>query len=208
MKSTYLMRIRKVFTAIGGTLSVCMLTASIFHHGHDPHASGQGTGNSILPHPSRPHGIDVHQQRKVCSERISDDIIPGRKPTCNSIHGRRHRMKELIRSRYQEKLRTADQVSQMVRSGDRIFFGEFAIRPESLASAPPSRTRRASCTLASSPPCSPAPSSRSRVRPCSIWPPSSASCSSRASQPGSGPRPSSASLTRTSGTDSSGRRVR
>lgn len=35
-------------------------------------------------------------------------------------------MKEFIHNKYQEKLRSAEQVAQMVKSGDRIFFAEFA----------------------------------------------------------------------------------
>jgi butyryl-CoA:acetate CoA-transferase len=44
-------------------------------------------------------------------------------------------MKEFIHNKYQEKLRSAEQVAQMVKSGDRIFFAEFALRPESLDEA-------------------------------------------------------------------------
>ena len=44
-------------------------------------------------------------------------------------------MKEFIHNKYQEKLRSAEQVAQMVKSGDRIFFAEFALRPESLDQA-------------------------------------------------------------------------
>ena len=44
-------------------------------------------------------------------------------------------MKEFMRTKYHGKLRSADQVAQMVKSGDRIFFAEFALRPESLDEA-------------------------------------------------------------------------
>ncbi len=39
-------------------------------------------------------------------------------------------MEELNRTRYQEKLRTAAEVAQMIKSGDEIFFSEFVLRPE------------------------------------------------------------------------------
>ena len=44
-------------------------------------------------------------------------------------------MKNLIQTKYRDKLVTADKVAKMVKSGDRIFFGEFTIRPESLDAA-------------------------------------------------------------------------
>jgi butyryl-CoA:acetate CoA-transferase len=44
-------------------------------------------------------------------------------------------METLNKKRYQEKLRTADEVARMIRSGDEIFFAEFALRPESLDEA-------------------------------------------------------------------------
>lgn len=44
-------------------------------------------------------------------------------------------MEELNRKKYQEKLRTAAEVANMINSGDEIFFAEFAIRPESLDQA-------------------------------------------------------------------------
>ncbi len=44
-------------------------------------------------------------------------------------------MNEMIRKKYAEKLSTADRVAGMVRSGDRIFFAEFALRPECLDEA-------------------------------------------------------------------------
>ena len=40
-----------------------------------------------------------------------------------------------IRRKYLQKLRTAEKVAQMVKSGDRIFFGEFVLRPEALDQA-------------------------------------------------------------------------
>jgi butyryl-CoA:acetate CoA-transferase len=61
--------------------------------------------------------------------------MESREPPWNSTRDRRNQMKELMKSRYQEKLRSADQVAQLVRSGNRIFYGEFAIRPESLDEA-------------------------------------------------------------------------
>lgn len=39
-------------------------------------------------------------------------------------------MQELNRTKYQEKLRTAAEVAQMIKSGDEIFFSEFVLRPE------------------------------------------------------------------------------
>jgi len=44
-------------------------------------------------------------------------------------------METLNKKRYQEKLRTADEVAHMIRSGDEIFFSEFTLRPESLDEA-------------------------------------------------------------------------
>ena len=40
-----------------------------------------------------------------------------------------------MRKRYLQKLRTAEKVAQMVKSGDQIFYGEFVLRPESLDEA-------------------------------------------------------------------------
>jgi butyryl-CoA:acetate CoA-transferase len=51
-------------------------------------------------------------------------------------------MKEIIESRYREKLTTADHVAQMVKSGDKLFIGEFAIRPERLDEALARRTQQ------------------------------------------------------------------
>lgn len=39
-------------------------------------------------------------------------------------------MEELNRAKYKEKLRTAAEVAQMIKSGDEIFFSEFVLRPE------------------------------------------------------------------------------
>jgi len=39
-------------------------------------------------------------------------------------------MEALNRTRYQEKLKTATEVAQMIKSGDEIFFSEFVLRPE------------------------------------------------------------------------------
>jgi butyryl-CoA:acetate CoA-transferase len=39
-------------------------------------------------------------------------------------------MEELNKAKYQEKLRTAAEVAQMIKSGDEIFFSEFVLRPE------------------------------------------------------------------------------
>jgi butyryl-CoA:acetate CoA-transferase len=39
-------------------------------------------------------------------------------------------MQALNRQKYQERLRTAAEVAQMVKSGDQIFFSEFVLRPE------------------------------------------------------------------------------
>jgi butyryl-CoA:acetate CoA-transferase len=44
-------------------------------------------------------------------------------------------MQETLRKKYLEKLSTADQVAGLVKSGDRIFYAEFALRPESLDEA-------------------------------------------------------------------------
>jgi butyryl-CoA:acetate CoA-transferase len=44
-------------------------------------------------------------------------------------------MESLNRAKYQEKLRTAKEVAQMIKSGDEIFFAEFVLRPESLDEA-------------------------------------------------------------------------
>jgi len=44
-------------------------------------------------------------------------------------------METLNKKRYQEKLRTADEVARMIQSGDEIFFAEFTLRPESLDEA-------------------------------------------------------------------------
>jgi acyl-CoA hydrolase len=44
-------------------------------------------------------------------------------------------MKEVIMKKYSQKLSTPEHVAQMVSSGDRIFFSEFALRPESLDEA-------------------------------------------------------------------------
>lgn len=44
-------------------------------------------------------------------------------------------MESLNKAKYQEKLRTATEVAQMIKSGDEIFFAEFALRPESLDEA-------------------------------------------------------------------------
>jgi len=39
------------------------------------------------------------------------------------------------KKKYQEKLRTAAEVAQMIKSGDKIYFGEFILRPESFDEA-------------------------------------------------------------------------
>jgi len=44
-------------------------------------------------------------------------------------------MQEVIKKKYSQKLSTADEVADLVKSGDRIFFSEFALRPESLDEA-------------------------------------------------------------------------
>jgi butyryl-CoA:acetate CoA-transferase len=44
-------------------------------------------------------------------------------------------MEELNKAKYQEKLRTAAEVAQMIKSGDEIFFSEFVLRPESIDEA-------------------------------------------------------------------------
>ena len=44
-------------------------------------------------------------------------------------------MEALNRQKYQEKLRTAPEVAQMIKSGDEIFFSEFVLRPESFDEA-------------------------------------------------------------------------
>ncbi|MCE5275806.1 MAG: acetyl-CoA hydrolase/transferase C-terminal domain-containing protein [Syntrophaceae bacterium] len=44
-------------------------------------------------------------------------------------------MNDFIRRKYLQKLRSADQVARMVRSGDRIFFGEIVVMPDSLDEA-------------------------------------------------------------------------
>jgi len=41
-------------------------------------------------------------------------------------------MQELTRKKYHQKLTSAEKVAQMVKSGDRIFFGEFVLRPEAI----------------------------------------------------------------------------
>lgn len=50
-------------------------------------------------------------------------------------------MKELNRQQYKEKLRTAEQVAQMIKSGDEIFFAEFVIRPEAIDEALAARAK-------------------------------------------------------------------
>ena len=44
-------------------------------------------------------------------------------------------MKEVMMKKYAQKLSTPEHVAQMINSGDRIFFSEFALRPESLDEA-------------------------------------------------------------------------
>ena len=44
-------------------------------------------------------------------------------------------MQELNKRKYQEKLRTAEEVAQMIRSDDEIFFAEFILHPESIDEA-------------------------------------------------------------------------
>jgi butyryl-CoA:acetate CoA-transferase len=44
-------------------------------------------------------------------------------------------MQEMLKTKYLKKLSTADQVAGLITSGDRIFFAEFALRPESLDEA-------------------------------------------------------------------------
>ena len=44
-------------------------------------------------------------------------------------------MKDAIMKKYFQKLSTPEHVAQMINSGDRIFFSEFALRPESLDEA-------------------------------------------------------------------------
>ena len=44
-------------------------------------------------------------------------------------------MNDFTKKKYLQKLRTADQVARMVKSGDRIFFGEFVLRPDALDEA-------------------------------------------------------------------------
>ncbi len=49
-------------------------------------------------------------------------------------------MQELTRKKYHQKLISAEKVAQMVKSGDRIFFGEFVLRPEAIDHALAQRT--------------------------------------------------------------------
>jgi butyryl-CoA:acetate CoA-transferase len=44
-------------------------------------------------------------------------------------------MKNLNNNKYREKLRTAEQVAGMIKSGDKIFFSEFVLKPECLDEA-------------------------------------------------------------------------
>ncbi len=44
-------------------------------------------------------------------------------------------MQEVIKKKYSQKLSTAEDVVGLIKSGDRIFFAEFALRPESLDEA-------------------------------------------------------------------------
>ncbi|MDI6615790.1 MAG: acetyl-CoA hydrolase/transferase C-terminal domain-containing protein [Syntrophaceae bacterium] len=44
-------------------------------------------------------------------------------------------MERLNRAKYQEKLRTAEDVARMIKSGDEIFFSEFVLRPEAFDEA-------------------------------------------------------------------------
>lgn len=44
-------------------------------------------------------------------------------------------MERLHRTKYLEKLRSADEVAGMIKSGDRLFFSEFVLRPESFDAA-------------------------------------------------------------------------
>jgi butyryl-CoA:acetate CoA-transferase len=44
-------------------------------------------------------------------------------------------MKDVMMKKYAQKLSTPEHVAQMINSGDRIFFSEFALRPESLDEA-------------------------------------------------------------------------
>jgi acyl-CoA hydrolase len=39
-------------------------------------------------------------------------------------------MEHLSRTKYLEKLKTADEVVRMITSGDQIFFSEFVLRPQ------------------------------------------------------------------------------
>lgn len=53
-------------------------------------------------------------------------------------------MNDFTRMKYIQKLRTADQVAGMVSSGDRIFFGEFVLRPDTLDEALARRAKQLS----------------------------------------------------------------
>jgi len=44
-------------------------------------------------------------------------------------------MNDFIRRKYLQKLRTPEQVARMVKSGDKIFYGEFVLRPDALDGA-------------------------------------------------------------------------
>jgi butyryl-CoA:acetate CoA-transferase len=56
-------------------------------------------------------------------------------------------MKDTVMGKYREKLRTAEQVAGLIQSGDRIFFGEFMLGPESIDEALARRTRELSDIL-------------------------------------------------------------
>jgi butyryl-CoA:acetate CoA-transferase len=44
-------------------------------------------------------------------------------------------MNDFIRRKYLQKLRTPEQVARMVKSGDKVFYGEFVLRPDALDEA-------------------------------------------------------------------------
>ncbi|HWR68544.1 MAG TPA: acetyl-CoA hydrolase/transferase C-terminal domain-containing protein [Desulfomonilia bacterium] len=56
-------------------------------------------------------------------------------------------MKDTVMGKYREKLRTAEQVAGLIQSGDRIFFGEFMLGPESIDEALARRTQELSDIL-------------------------------------------------------------
>jgi butyryl-CoA:acetate CoA-transferase len=56
-------------------------------------------------------------------------------------------MKDTVMGKYRVKLRTAEQVAGLIQSGDRIFFGEFMLGPESIDEALARRTQELSDIL-------------------------------------------------------------